>query len=411
MLPGLNKEFLSRCIQPTDLLNPDIRANPCDASGLADRADLILRFGFAGLNTDTVSIRGNVAYCVRSTPHALTLRGLNQILRKTTGVQPAHRDTIIRRLHTVLGEGVQHRIYKFDIKSFFESLNRTELFVMLGRAPGIPRSALLVLKNYFDELSARNIVGLPRGIQLSATLSEFSLFQFDVELSNLPEVYFHSRYVDDILIVTGARENPGEFARKIRELLPPGLTLNHQKTKLVELPPFSKTQVNAAPGQFDYLGYSFSVYPVDRDRNKRFCRKVEVNLAKRKVQRIKSRVCMAVCQYLQDGSLSDFERRLQLLTGNCNIRDFATGKQRNVGLFCNYKRANSWAAFEELDSFLRAILAGSKNRLGIRLARMMSKKDRHLFLKYSFSSSFQKRTFYNFSANELAELKRCWQNV
>jgi hypothetical protein len=114
---------------------------------------------------------------------------------------------------------------------------------------------------------------------------------------------------------------------------------------------------------------------------------------------------------LQDGSISDLERRLQLLTGNCNIRDFSTGKQRSIGLFSNYKRANSLAAFIELDSFLTSILAGNKNRLGVRLATSMNKKDRRSLLKYSFVESFQKRTFYNFSVTELALLKRCWQNV
>jgi hypothetical protein len=413
VLPGLNRDFLLRCIQPKDFLNRDIQASPCDANGLADRAELVLRFGFAGLNADRISIRGNIAHCVRSTPHIVTLRALNQTLRKATGVQPAHRDTIIRQLHTVLGEGVQHRVYKFDIKSFFESLDRADLFVTLGRTSGVPRSALLALKNYFDELSARNVTGLPRGVQLSATLSEFSLKQFDIELSSLPEIYFHSRYVDDILIVTGARENPREFTGKVRALLPPGLNLNHHKTKVVELPSFSRAGGVLAPGQFDYLGYCFSVHPVERDRARqdRFHRRVDVDLAKRKVQRIKSRVCLSVCQYLQDGSISDLERRLQLLTGNCNIRDFSTGKQRSIGLFSNYKRANSLAAFIELDSFLTSILAGNKNRLGVRLATSMNKKDRRSLLKYSFVESFQKRTFYNFSVTELALLKRCWQNV
>jgi hypothetical protein len=184
VLPGLNREFVTRCIHPKDLQNPDVLANPCDVTGLAQRAETILKYGFARLQTDTISIRGNVAHCVRSTPHAVVLRSLNRILRPATGTKPSDRDTIIRRLDTILREGVQHRVYKFDIKSFFESLDRRQLFNRLALVTELPRSALITLQNYFNELTLRDITGLPRGIQLSATLSEISLQQFDDAISH-----------------------------------------------------------------------------------------------------------------------------------------------------------------------------------------------------------------------------------
>ncbi|MDI2077878.1 hypothetical protein ABIF68_003511 [Bradyrhizobium japonicum] len=411
MLPGLNRDLLTRCIISSDLQNPDIIANPCDANGLAHRAELILRFGFASIVVEPIPIRGSIAHCVRSTPHAVALRGINHVLRSSIGIQPADRDTIIRRLTTILEEGVQHRIYKFDIKSFFESLDRSQLFTKLWLVPEIPRGTLVVLANYFDELRDRNISGLPRGIQLSATLSEFALKQFDRSLSALPDVYFHARYVDDIIIVTGARESPKDFARTIRELLPFGLQLNAEKTKRIDLPPFTKGQPNAPVGQFDYLGYSFSMYPVTRDSDNRFRRKVELSIAKKKVSRIKSRLCIAIGQYMQDGDPVRLERRLQLLTGNYKLRDFSTGRERSVGLWANYKRVNSYLALNELDSFLRSVLVGTRSGIAARFALSAPIAARRYLLKYDFSSNFRKRPFYNFPMGELSELRRCWQNV
>jgi hypothetical protein len=249
LLAGLNKDFLTRCIHSKDLL-----AAKCDLDTLAQSSSLILKYGFAGLKLDALFIKRNLAHCVRSTPHAVVLRGLNGIIRQATRIKPSDRDTIIRRIHTVLSEGVHHRVYKFDIKSFFERLNTAFLYQQLALTPTMPRSALLVLEHFLNELKTRQIVGLPRGIQLSATLSEFVLKGFDEELSSLPEVYFHARYVDDIIIITGARENSADFAAKISSLLPGGLVFNSLKTKQVELPVQWKSTSAAAIGEFDYLG-------------------------------------------------------------------------------------------------------------------------------------------------------------
>ncbi len=86
-------------------------------------------------------------------------------------------------------------------------MDTTQLFGQLTNEPKVPRSAVLVLENFLFELLDRNIVGLPRGVPLSATLSEYSMKRFDRFVSTLPEVYYYARYVDDIVIVTGARED------------------------------------------------------------------------------------------------------------------------------------------------------------------------------------------------------------
>jgi hypothetical protein len=261
LLPGLHREFIARCIHPDDLKNTDIAADHCDAQELARRAETVLRYGFANITIDPISIRGNIAHCVRSTPHAVVLRSLNRILREATRAKPTDRDLIIRRLQTILREGVQHRVYKFDIKSFFESLDPEKLLNSISLLPQMPRDALFVLRNYFSELKDRKISGLPRGVQLSATLSEFALQQFDREVSLLPEVYFHARYVDDIIIITGARENSKRFARMVSGLLPKNLTMNVQKSREIDLPIHSQSTLI---GEFDYLGYSFSIHPPQR---------------------------------------------------------------------------------------------------------------------------------------------------
>ena len=412
LLPGLNKEFVARCISAHDLLNSDLLAVPCNAVELAQHAETILRFGFASLKADKVLIKRHVAHCVRSTPHAVVLRALNRIIRETTNIRPADRDTIVRRLHTILREGVHHRIYKFDIRSFFESLDTVQLFQKLSHHPTLPRSALIVLQNYLNELRTRGIVGLPRGIQLSATLSEFALQQFDQEVSLLPDVYFNARYVDDIVIITGAREDATQFSDTIKGLLPFGLTMNLKKTKQIDLPAPSKLNfAGRSAGEFDYLGYSFQIGHAIRNSENRFSRDVKISIADKKVRRMKSRICVAVSAYLSDHDSGLLMRRLQMLTGNYKVRDLSTGKERSVGLFCSYRQVNCEAALIQLDSFMRSILLGNRTRLARRFAATASITARRSLLKYSFVGSFRKRTFYHFRPFEHVKLRRCWQNV
>jgi Reverse transcriptase (RNA-dependent DNA polymerase) len=407
----MNKQFLSSCIHSKDLFNDDCIAGSYDAEELAQRATTIVHFGFAALKLEPILIKRKVAHCVRSTPHSVVLRGLNRLIRQATQIRPSDRDTIIRRLRTVLAEGVPHRVYKFDISAFFESLDTKRLFEQIANISALPRNATLVLENYLNELRSRGIVGLPRGVPLSATLSEFALQRFDGELSTLPQVYFNARYVDDIIIVTSARENPNEFTRKIRRLLAPlGLELNHQKTKRIDIPVQLKSDGKPILGQFDYLGYNFSIHESTRDADRRLVREVEVTIASTKIVRLKTRLCASIGAFLDDGDIGRFERRLQLLTGNYNVRDFAKGRSRNTGLYCNYRRVNSQAALVELDAFFRSLLIGTRNRLAKRLSAKVAADVRRSLLKYSFVQSFNQRTFYNFPIAELAELRRCWRD-
>jgi hypothetical protein len=406
----IDKATLLNSIKIQDLSNADCQALAYDRERLSDEALRVVRNGFGDLELHQIAIKGNVAHSIRSTPHLVALRCLNQTIRQSVGIEPSDRDTVIRRLTSVLAEGVPHRLYKFDIRKFFDSVDTLQLFPQLANEVRIPRSAVLVLENFLYELAIRGISGLPRGIQLSATLSEYSMKQFDRFVSRLPEVYYYARYVDDIIIVTGAREDLAKFTRQIKRKLPFTLEFNSTKTRHIAIPVQPKSDGSSVVGDFDYLGYNFSIHETKRVDH-RLSRSVDVTLASSKIRRLKSRVSRAVACFAADGDVGLFERRLQLLTGNYNLRDVSTGRLRNVGLYCNYRRANSDVGLIELDSFLRSIFVGERSSLARLLASKISPTARRSFLRFSFAKSFNNRTFYNFRPDELAELARCWRDA
>jgi hypothetical protein len=410
LLSGIDRLALLNAVQLQDLANPDCKSLQYDQERLTLHALEVVRDGFSDLKLQEIEIKGNIAHSVRSTPHLVVLRCLNQIIRQSVKIEPSDRDTIIRCLATVLAEGVPHRLYKFDIKSFFESIDTPALFQQLANEPDMPRSAVLVLNSYLNLLLDRNIRGVPRGIQLSATLSEYIMKQFDEYVSRLPEVYFYARYVDDIVIVTGAREDKTHFARQIKRQLPRPLEFNTTKTRVLDIPVQKKSDGLSIVGDFDYLGYNFSIHESARIHN-RLCRSNQITIAPRKVRRLKSRLCRAVTSFIVDNNISLLERRLQLLTGNYNLRDISTGRLRNVGLYCNYRRANSTASLIELDSFFRSLVIGNRSRIARRLSTACPTQERRSLLRFSFAKGFTEQIFYNFPSAELAELTLCWRDA
>ncbi|OKO69735.1 antiviral reverse transcriptase Drt3a [Bradyrhizobium sp. NAS96.2] len=410
MLLEIDRGLLHDAIKAQDLSNADCKSLGYDRDKLADAALRVVQEGFDDLVLGKTEIRGSTAFTIRSTPHLVVLRCLNQTIRQAVGIQPSDRDTIIRRLTTILTEGVPHRLYKFDIKKFFDSVGVIDLFADLANEPRIPRKAIWVLNNYVYMLKQRGIEGLPRGIQLSATMAEYAMRRFDRFVSRLPEVYYYARYVDDIVVVTGAREQQVQFKRQLARMLPRGLRFNGVKTRHIDIPVQHKSDGSAIVGDVDYLGYNFSIHETKRV-DQRYCREIDVTLAPKKVRRLKSRICRAVAGYIVDGNEWRLERRLQLLTGNYNLRDMSTGKLRNVGLYCNYRRANSRKALVELDTFMRAIFVGNKIPLSRRLSTKMDDKARRSFLRFSFSAGFRDQIFYNFPPDELAELALCWRDA
>jgi hypothetical protein len=411
MVMTIDHDALVRTIRRDDFSSGSASAFARLKHELATRALAVVDAGFANIELDSLKVRNKTAYRVTSLPEVVVLRRLNTIIRVASRARSYNRNLIVRQLTTILREGVPHRVYKFDIKSFYDSVDSASLVAHLSTDPRIPRQVAIVLENFFEELNRRAISGLPRGVALSATLAEYLMQPFDAYASKLPEVYYYARFVDDIIMITDAHESTKRFLRSIRRELPSTLCFSHSKTGTKDLP--VKRKHNEPVPCFDYLGYRFLVHDCtqEKGKRKRLARKVEVAIAPRKICRLKTRVGCAVADFITSGELSLLQRRLQLLTGNYTARNKSTGKPMNVGLYCNYRRATSYDGLHELDGFLHSVLVGNRSRLSKKLATKLTLKQRQRLLVFSFASAFEQKIFYNFSGDDIFALRRCWQNA
>ncbi|MBU0583948.1 MAG: RNA-directed DNA polymerase [Alphaproteobacteria bacterium] len=405
----LDRPSLLRTIQDDDIDLVGGRSVASLREELADQALDTVKNGFVTLNLQTLKVQKKTAYRNLSKSHSVVLRRLNYVLRNVCQIYPSDRDTVVRRLITVLQEGVPHRLYKFDIASFYESIDTTLVAEAMSVDRRIPRQSFLLIQDYLRHLRDREIAGLPRGLSISATLSEYALQAFDHFLAKNAHIYYYARYVDDIVIVTGGHEDFGTFQRSIESALG-SLSFNPKKTQLLELPVDRKANGETVVGFVDYLGYRFSVHTTKKVKD-RIQRNISVGIAASKISRLKSRIACSFCQYFIDHDSEMLKRRIQLLSGNYNIRDYSTSQLRNVGLFCNYRRINTINSLDEIDRFFRSIVAGERSRLSRRFRAVAPTSLRNSLMMFSFKSSFSAKVFYNFPHNERVRLSRCWQNV
>lgn len=150
-------------------------------------------------------------------------------------------------------------IFRADIKTFYDSIDRNILFKKLAtkiksrRILTIIKRALetpTVPKNYHrkDINKYSNNKGIPQGLSISNILASIYLHELDSEMENVDDVNVYYRYVDDILIFA-INKNIDEieeiFRQKVKAL---NLELNE-----------CKSYQTSGDQEFEYLGYRFNL--------------------------------------------------------------------------------------------------------------------------------------------------------
>lgn len=349
------------------------------------------------LQLEQGNLRGKNVYRLARTSDRLVLRLVTRNIRRLTGVKQSNRDAIIRSLQAILAEGVDYRIYKLDIRNFYETVAIGPLVAKLAADTAFPRDSLRLLQSFFGCAKTDGIEGLPRGIALSATLAEYVMRSFDRLLAEKDGVYFYARFVDDILILTLGDEDPWDFLRAAKAFLFPGLHLNSLKTRFIDFKNTPKGSKGPLASSFDFLGYQFNVHERQNDKGDGFAfRQVYLDMATKKAARLKTRIVKSFHSFLRDGNFEDLRDRLKLLSGNYNIYDQTKKITRNSGLYCNYRLIHSDQSLvlPGLDSFLRALILSPTGIFANRPKFSLTKGQRSQLLRISFVRGFKNQVFY-----------------
>jgi len=117
-------------------------------------------------------------------------------------------------------------ILQFDIKDFYEEFGQEGILEKVLSDSLLSHHSKRLLKDLFAAPGLKRCKGLPRGVCVSATLSEIAMREFDRDVRQLNGVYYYARYVDDIIVF--AYRDTKSIRLGLEGALPKGLRLNER---------------------------------------------------------------------------------------------------------------------------------------------------------------------------------------
>lgn len=384
-----NKELL-KFIKKTEIKDLDK-----SESELLDDLDIAYQeiidgsFEFDLVNKNGYVITDNIT-------HKAILRKLNYIIKKIYKDEQANRRMIISQIKVLLSENVPMYIFKTDVENFYGSINPSLIISRFKDDAILSYYSIFLLNKLFNNPVISVNKGLPMGIGVSATLSEFYMRKFDKWIRRKENIYYYARFVDDIVIFSNKQNVIKEIAKNIdKEFKKYELKRNETKTKI-----FDGNKLKE-DNPLEYLGYKFTTYKIKNEN--RYFKKVSVSIADNKVKKIKTRIIKALLDFRKSNDFQLLKNRIKFLTGNYSVKKNSNGNDLKAGIYYNYSEITNFNIFKELDVFLRKAIYSNK------FGNTLSQIQKNEISRYSFLFGFQNKVYHPIKSTEMKRIKACWE--
>ncbi len=364
-------------------------------------------------NNFTFNIKKNESYFfVETLPEKLLLRKLNDNIKRIYKDEQANRKFVIQQIKILLAEDTAFWVIKTDIKSFYESIDRNKIFNKLKNDAMLSYYSILLINSIFNNSIVKENNGLPRGINISSTLSEIYMRKFDKWIQRFSDVYYYARFVDDIIIFISNKLSAikmlGLLDDKLRETTS-NLEINKSKTELFEgeriLRIEDLTNNKTKKANIEFLGYDFRISK-DSTKKKKL---ITISIAEKKIKKIKTRIVRAYLDYLKNKDFELLNKRIIFLSGNYGISKSFDNSILKAGIYYNYSHLNNYDKLSELNTFHRKLLFSKRNNLGSRVSLNLTDNQKNILKKYCFKTGFYKKIYTSFSYQEMSEITNCWK--
>jgi len=386
-------------------------------------------FRFRSFNTRSLS-KGKKLFSTHSLENIMVMRKINDNIRRAYRVKQANRFDIIKQIQQALKETTPKHVIRLDIRSFYESVPRRRLVEKIRADRLVSTRTLELLSRLLRLTSHSGSRGLPRGLQVSATLAEIHASHLERDLRAIEGVYYVARYVDDIVIfsyvdISNLEERiHGAFEAN-------GLLVNESKTKEISVQcrcamgcihangncacsSSCKCNVflaDASTRQLDILGYKLA-FP-DVNERKKF-NPVGAYMADKKMAKYKSRIHAATRDYLATNDFSLLRDRVLFLTGNYKLESSKAGGSLRGGIFYNFDLYSPLpepalmrdSRLEHLDKFLSSSLLRA-----FKIKAAPSRNERRELLSLSFVNGHKLRRMRKLLPKRISEIGRCWREA
>ncbi len=402
------------------LRKPDVRREPKiekeegltkvlrQASRLARKSSFSLTEAFG-----TSVVRKKSINYVRNFPVELILRKLNSNLRNASSIKSSSRDELVTAICEIVCDSNAYSLIRLDIASFYECVNTDKLSATLESDSRCSATTHRILNLIFAWHKSNAGVGLPRGLSISATLSEIYLSGFDKQCKANSLFFYYCRYADDIIIVANPSIEEKQTYKKIHQALPDGLSLNRSKSNFYSVPKASGTPnvtIKQKVLEFEYLGYQIKVF---NGANNKVRRSFLVDIAPKKVKKIKTRLMLSFRSFTKNGNFDLLKSRLRILTGNYKVLDKNGKFSRYAGIYYSYPKVDAAdsEALKSLDRFLQHKVLSYSPPSGANPSAVLSKAQQKELLDNSFRKGFESRGLRNFPPSKIKKLQECWKYV
>lgn len=326
------------------------------------------------------------------------LKQTQYCIKKLYKVKQSHRNNIVQQVKLLLSDNNAPKvIVRADIKHFYESIGIERLLRKINKDNLLSQLAKKIINRMIREYQrlSGSESGIPRGIGISAYLSELYLREFDNEIRNLPNVYYYARYVDDIIILMSPEDNTNEDNTKsvIAKILndTAQLSLNEEKT-LVHVIKKPNEDLRIAK-ETEYLGYKF-ILETGKD--------LVISLSDKKRRNYVRRIDALCINYKKSNGRKADKKNVvngvRFLTSNTRLLNNKSNVL--IGVYYANHLLTDLTVLNELDQYIQSRLS-SVGLVGI--ADYIQNKG------YTFTSGFNTRRFVAFKPNQMNKILSIWR--
>ena len=228
---SFTRRNIARQIRKSDFINNAILLNEdIKSKFINDAVNFSETSQFSPQDFNRKFVKGKPVYFISDFTKELALRKATENIRNVYNKKQSDRDVIVKQISSLVKEGIKYKLYRLDIHSFYESIDKDSIIQIIESNKDINYRTKLLIRNLIEQFNQGGDTGLPRGMSVSAILSEIVLSDFDSYINNHEHVFYYSRFVDDILIITSGKEPKG-FDNELKQRLPKGLKFNSTKEK------------------------------------------------------------------------------------------------------------------------------------------------------------------------------------
>ena len=331
-------------------------------------------------------VQGTMAYLCQN----LILRKLHRNIKRIYSVQQTDRNTIVKQIELLLSENVEMRILRLDVRHFYDNIDSKNILNKLTDDARLSYQSIMLLQSIFSNRAIAAYSGLPKGLGISAVLSELYMKYFDLDFKKIEGVYFYARFVDDIIVFCSSeasKQLSWDYACEGLNKL--GLQLNEEKSYILD-PRQHGTS-------FTYLGYTFQIKG----------KHVNITISQKKMNVIKSRITKTFVRYSKDHDYDLLKLRIKFLTGNFTLYNPHTLQPIKVGIYFNYKMATEVSALKDLDTYYQRLLHCRIGKLGSAIS--LTKSHVKELEKYSFYFGYNNHVNHYFTTNQMVKIAECWR--